>query len=87
MMEPPPRFEPMHAYGHALLSRRITQLRRGWHRSRTENERTLGFFVKHVDGGEDANPNLQLFKTRIYQPVQYLDVPQEVQSLQRYIWH
>lgn len=54
---------------------------------RTENERTLGFFVKHVDGGEDANPNLQLFKTRIYQPVQYLDVPQEVQSLQRYIWH
>jgi NAD+ synthase len=44
-----------------------------------KNERDLGFFVKHGDGGVDVSPIVHLFKTQVYQLAQYLDVPEEIQ--------
>jgi NAD+ synthase len=43
-----------------------------------KNERQLGFFVKHGDGGVDVDPIVHLFKTQVYQLARHLQVPAEI---------
>jgi NAD+ synthase len=43
-----------------------------------KNERDLGFFVKHGDGGTDLDPIVHLYKTQVYQLAEYLEVPAPV---------
>jgi NAD+ synthase len=42
------------------------------------NEHELGFFVKHGDGAADIFPIAHLFKTRVYQLAEYLEIPREI---------
>ena len=41
-----------------------------------KNEHALGFFVKHGDGGADAQPIAHLFKSQFFQMGKYLGVPE-----------
>lgn len=43
-----------------------------------KNEYYQGFFVKYGDGGVDAKPLVEFYKTQIYQLGEYLGIPEEI---------
>ena len=45
-----------------------------------KNEHAQGFFVKYGEGGVDIQPITHLFKTRMYQLAEYLDIPIVIQE-------
>lgn len=45
-----------------------------------KNERDQGFFVKHGDGGADADAIAHLYKTQVYALADHLGIPEEIQQ-------